>query len=48
MNGAIFTGTWSIKGDQFCHRISANHMGRENCNNVYIDREKSTNDTKHI
>jgi len=48
MNGAIFTGTWSITGDQFCHRIAGNHMGRENCNNVYIDRAKSTEDVKYI
>lgn len=47
-NGAIFTGTWSIKGDQFCHRIAANHMGRENCNNVYLDRTKSTDDQKYV
>jgi adenylate cyclase len=48
MNGTVFTGTWSIKGDQFCHRIAANHMGRENCNNVYIDRAKSTEDVKYV
>jgi class 3 adenylate cyclase/TolB-like protein len=48
MNGVDLTGTWSIKGDQFCHRILAVHLDREECNNVYIDREKSTNEVKHI
>ena len=48
MNGKLFTGTWYIKGDQFCHRIPAQQVGREECNNVYIDREKSTDSVKHI
>ncbi len=48
MDGIVFTGTWSIKGDQYCDRILAVHMGREQCNNVYIDREKSTDNVKYV
>jgi adenylate cyclase len=48
MNGIDMNGTWYIKGDQFCHRILATHLGREECNNVYIDRAKSTDSVKHI
>ena len=48
MNGIPITGKWYIKEDQFCHRLPAIHMGREECNNVYIDREKSTESVKHI
>ncbi len=48
MDGKLFTGKWYIKGDQFCHRIPAQHVDREECNNVYIDREKSTDSIKYI
>jgi adenylate cyclase len=48
MNGKLFIGNWYIKEDQFCHRIPAQQMGREECNNVYIDREKSTDSIKYI
>jgi adenylate cyclase len=48
MNGIEITGKWYIKDDQFCHRLPAIHMGREECNNVYIDREKSTESVKHL
>ena len=48
MNGIDMTGTWYIKNDQFCHRVLATHQGREECNNVYIDRANSTESIKFI
>lgn len=48
MKGQPFIARWAIKGDQFCHSTPAVHAGREECNNVYIDREKSTDDVRHI
>jgi adenylate cyclase len=48
MKGITIKGEWAIKGDQFCHRTPAIHVGREECNNVYIDRDKSTDEVKHV
>ena len=48
MNGQAITAEWAIKGDQFCHHSPAVHVDREECNNVYIDREKSTDNVKYI
>lgn len=44
MNGQPITSQWAIKGDQFCHSTPSVHVGREECNNVYIEREKSTDE----
>lgn len=48
MNGIDITGEWSINSDFFCHRLPAIHQGREECNKVYIDREKSNDDVKYL
>ncbi len=42
MNGQPITSQWAIKGDRFCHSTPSVHVGREECNNVYIERDKST------
>lgn len=42
MDGQPITSRWAIRDSQYCHRSEAVHVGREECSNVYIDREKST------
>ena len=44
----VFEGEWYVKGDQYCERLNALHMGREYCQNVYIDRDKSDDKTKQV
>ncbi|WP_282170011.1 adenylate/guanylate cyclase domain-containing protein [Ruegeria atlantica] len=48
MKGQPISGNWSIEGDQFCVRTPAIHVNREQCLNVYIDRDKSTEKVTHI
>jgi adenylate cyclase len=48
MHGQRLTSNWTIRGDQYCHSSPETHIGREKCNNVYIDRERSTNDIKYV
>jgi len=44
MNGQPITSQWAIKGDFFCQSSPAVHVGREECNIVYIEREKSSDE----
>ncbi len=48
MDGQPITSRWAIRDSQYCHRSEAVHVGREECSNVYIDREKSTDAVKYV
>ena len=48
MDGQPITSHWAIRDGQLCHRSEAVHVGREECSNVYIDREKSTDAVKYV
>lgn len=48
LDGQPLSSTWAIKGDQLCHRTAAVFAGREQCNNIYIDRTRSNDDVKYI
>ena len=48
MDGQPITSRWVIRDGQYCHRTKAVHVDREECNNVYIDREKSTDAVKYV
>lgn len=48
MDGQPITSHWEIRDGQYCHRSEAIHVGREECDNVYIDRERSTDTVKYI
>lgn len=45
MNGISLSGTWRIAEDQVCRNIPSIHQGRELCHYLYLDRDRSTNDS---
>lgn len=48
MNGIPLTGTWRIVGDQVCRRLPSVHQARELCHYLYLDRDRSTDESLFV